>query len=279
MGKTSFKMPSGNLTQRIASAALALPVVALAVWEGGWLYNIFIMAMATVGLFEWLSLTFLGGSKRIKRVAFVSLIAVLGVAWAFDAVWALWLCVLTTLALFYFAQEEKTSSPSSLRDSLWAAGGLPYLAGGGIALMVLRDKPYDIGLFAVVFLLAVVWGMDIGGYAVGCSVKGPKLCPKISPKKTWSGLLGGMALAGLSGYLVAQAFDDPRAVRTALVGVGLAVFSQAGDLFESYVKRRAGAKDSGTLIPGHGGLLDRIDGLLAAAIAMAVLMAIGSRGW
>jgi phosphatidate cytidylyltransferase len=128
-----------------------------------------------------------------------------------------------------------------------------------------------------VWLLLVVWTTDIGAYFAGRSIGGPKLAPRISPGKTWAGLVGGMAAAGLVGGLL-----------TALAGAGfwlaaglgalLAAVAQAGDLFESRLKRHAGVKDSGHLIPGHGGLLDRIDGLVFAAPTFALVVALMGQG-
>lgn len=270
--------PFSNLPQRFLSAALALPVVVIAVAEGGWFYHLFVLAMMMIGLFEWLSLTLRKSDRLTENAAYLGLIAVFVSYWLGGHAIAAWCGIAATGVLFTLAFKPQKGERGGLKNALWVAGGLPYLAGGGLALMMLRDLSSS-GLFIVVFLLAVVWGMDIGGYAIGCSVKGPKLCPKISPKKTWSGLLGGMALAGLAGYLVALSFGDPKAFWSGLLGAGFAAVSQVGDLFESYVKRRVGAKDSGSLIPGHGGLLDRIDGLLAAAIVMVLMMALGGKGW
>ena len=152
----------------------------------------------------------------------------------------------------------------------------PALAGGawillaGAALIWLRAEPVD-GRGNVLFVLATVWASDIGAYAVGRLVGGRRLAPRISPGKTWSGAVGGL----LAGALVGVAAG---ALRGVLVAALLSVLSQAGDLAESAAKRRAGVKDSGALIPGHGGLLDRVDGLLAAAPAAALLVLIFGPG-
>ena len=120
------------------------------------------------------------------------------------------------------------------------------------------------------FLFAVVWSTDIGAYIFGRVIGGPKLAPRISPNKTWSGLLGGMFLAAFLGYDIALAFGAKQAWVALPLAVGLAAVAQLGDLYKSHFKRRAGVKDSGTMIPGHGGVLDRIDGLVFAAVALAV---------
>lgn len=149
---------------------------------------------------------------------------------------------------------------------LLAALGAPYVVIGCAALWVLAAGPE--GRTALFYVVLAVWATDIGAYAAGRAIGGPKLAPRLSPKKTWAGLIGGMTAAALAGAGVALAAGGP-IVAAAALAAALAVVGQAGDLFESWSKRRAGVKDSGRLIPGHGGLLDRIDGLLAAAPAFA----------
>lgn len=152
----------------------------------------------------------------------------------------------------------------------WLVGGLLYVLAPSVALLLLRDDP-ETGRALVFWLLAVVWATDIGAYLFGRLIGGPKLAPSISPKKTWAGLLGGMFCAGLAGVGTALAMEMQALVQPAVVSALVGGLSQGGDLFESWVKRRFGAKDSGNLIPGHGGLLDRVDGLLAAAAATALI--------
>jgi phosphatidate cytidylyltransferase len=151
-----------------------------------------------------------------------------------------------------------------------AAGGILYVGLPAMALVWLRNDVPG-GLEHVLWLMIVVWATDICAYFAGRSIGGPKLAPRISPGKTWAGLLGGMAGAGLFGGLLALTFGAGFWL-AASVGMGVAVVSQLGDLFESALKRRAGVKDSGHLIPGHGGLLDRIDGLVFAAPLFAAIV-------
>jgi phosphatidate cytidylyltransferase len=159
-----------------------------------------------------------------------------------------------------------------LGKAAWLAFGVPYLGGSGLALIYLRDVPAK-GMALTFYLLAAVWATDIGAFLAGRLIGGPKLCPIVSPKKTWAGLIGGMALSALIGYGVARGFGATRPCAAAGLALALAVVAQTGDLFESWVKRRAGVKDSGTLIPGHGGVLDRIDGLVFAALFLGLLEA------
>lgn len=153
--------------------------------------------------------------------------------------------------------------------AIWLLVGLGYMLAGMAGLLVLRHA----GLAMALWGFAVVWATDIGAYFTGRAVGGPKLAPSISPAKTWSGLLGG-ALAAL---LVGAAICIWQGLPPALLWLGapLAVLAQAGDLLESHMKRKAGVKDSGRIIPGHGGLFDRVDGLLPVAIVLGALVSQG----
>lgn len=154
--------------------------------------------------------------------------------------------------------------------ALWLAGGALYAGVPAVALVWLRgDQP--VGLALLLWLLLAVWATDIGAYFAGRLIGGPKLIPKLSPKKTWAGLIGGMISAALVGVFYPKFYAGaPEPMRLALAGAILAVVAQAGDFFESGIKRHFGAKDSSNLIPGHGGLMDRVDGLLAAAAVLAL---------
>ena len=145
--------------------------------------------------------------------------------------------------------------------------GVGYAVLPAIALALLRGDTLS-GLLAVVFLFAVVWATDILAYFVGRAIGGPKLAPSISPGKTWSGAVGGAVAGVVAGILAAQIAGEPSLVLLGWLALLLSVGSQAGDLFESAFKRRHGAKDSSNLIPGHGGVMDRVDGLVAAALAL-----------
>ncbi len=162
----------------------------------------------------------------------------------------------------------------------WALGPL-YLGGPLVALWWLRHEA-PAGAWLTFWIVAVVAATDMGGYFVGRTLRGPRLAPALSPNKTWSGLWGGVALAALVGgglAAVAHGGLDGRAALAALLAALLAVVEQMGDLFESWLKRRSGYKDSGGLLPGHGGVLDRLDGLLFAAPAFALaLLLVGVPG-
>jgi phosphatidate cytidylyltransferase len=159
-------------------------------------------------------------------------------------------------------------APSDRR--VWTAAGIPYAGLLGMAPIVLRND-VQYGFLAIVFLFAVVWATDIVAYFVGRAVGGPKLAPRISPKKTWSGAIGGTVAAIAAALLVGVVGGLPNLPAVALIAAAASALAQAGDLFESAIKRRFGAKDSGHLIPGHGGLMDRLDGFVAAAALAALI--------
>lgn len=152
----------------------------------------------------------------------------------------------------------------------WSLLGIAYSVLPAWSMVWLRSDP-TLGATALLYLLVVAWTTDTASYAGGKLIGGPKLAPKISPQKTWSGLLAGTFAPALIGYAFALFLKDTSGWRLALVSVVIAAVCQIGDLSESTLKRRFGAKDMSNLIPGHGGLLDRIDGLLIAAIAVALI--------
>jgi phosphatidate cytidylyltransferase len=271
---------SSNLAQRTLSAVVLIPLVLGAVWWGGWPYAALVAAMMMIGAYEWMGLTVRGISPLGGLWMFGLLLLILGIGIWGNMIYATAFIVMSSVIVLYFSVMWW----GRWRAALWAPVGIPYLGYGGIALIYLRShEVYSIDL--IIYLLAVVWGTDIGAYAAGRLIGGPKLLPKISPKKTWAGLLGGMALASFLGYAAAKGFalggfsGWPVVLPFDLLGAAyggalLAVIAQAGDFFESYLKRRAGAKDSGRLIPGHGGMLDRVDGLIVAAMGLALYVAI-----
>jgi phosphatidate cytidylyltransferase len=164
----------------------------------------------------------------------------------------------------------------SLRRPL--AFGVPWLGLGAVALVWLR-QPSVSGGANVIVLLMVVWASDIGAYLAGRAIGGPRMAPAISPGKTWSGAAGGLVGAAIVGMAASSVLGGgPVSWRSAALAVFVGVVSQAGDLFESLVKRHFGVKDSGSLIPGHGGLLDRLDAVLTAAPAAALLALMLGRG-
>ncbi len=163
------------------------------------------------------------------------------------------------------------------RRPLWLTAGIVYIAVPCMAVIWLRVDP-ETGLATILWLLAVIWATDSGAYFAGRGIGGPKLAPRISPQKTWAGLAGGMIAAGAVGVATAAFLDRSNMLALIAFSVVLAVIAQGGDLLESAIKRHFKVKDSGNLIPGHGGLLDRFDGLMTAAPAVAAVALINGEG-
>jgi len=158
---------------------------------------------------------------------------------------------------------------SSAHRAAWWLLGVIYIATPCYFLVWLREIP-DIGLFVILLIISVVWATDIGAYLFGRLIGGPKLAPKISPGKTWAGAIGGLFCGVIiSQYLIYMAGGD--SYSGMLYGAIISFTGQLGDLFESFIKRKFGVKDSGNVIPGHGGMLDRLDSLLFAAPAAAAI--------
>lgn len=207
-----------NLTLRIASAAVLMPIALAATYYGGWAFGLLWAVAAIAVLWEWTRL---------------------------------------------------------VKGPVWIVCGFFYAAALFVAPVSLRaDVSY--GLLAIILLFAIVWSTDIFGYFAGRSIGGPKLMPRVSPKKTWSGAIAGTIGAMVVAVVVARLFGSFSIVAIAVVALVLSVCGQAGDLFESFVKRKFGVKDSSQLIPGHGGVMDRLDGFWAAALAACIIGA--SRG-
>ncbi len=183
-----------------------------------------------------------------------------------------------TWAIFLVVTMGVTEYVNTPEVSPWGAGALAYLGLSGLALFYLREAPTT-GWILTLYLFMTVWAADTGAYVVGRMIGGAKLWPSVSPQKTWAGLYGALGTAAVVGGVIgALSHGAIHPVIGTLVGVGVGLVSQGGDLFESFLKRRAGVKDSGTLIPGHGGILDRIDGLIAAAIFLAIVKAAAPTG-
>lgn len=241
-------------------AAVVLGATAL----GGFVFAALALVAGLLGLAEWLRLTG-APAGRVTLLTLAGFVVLVVVDLAVGAGPGLEFLAGAGVLLYVLLRAWK------IPNALLIVVGLPYIGLAVTALVWLRNLP-ETGLLLMLWLFAVVWATDIGGYAVGRSLGGRKLAPRISPGKTWSGFAGGTAAALAAGGLFAGAAGRPVAW-AALAAALLSVVSQIGDLFESSLKRRAGVKDSGDLIPGHGGLLDRIDGLIFAAPLMAAMVA------
>nr|WP_309142426.1 phosphatidate cytidylyltransferase [Bradyrhizobium sp. sGM-13] len=249
---------SRNLVMRIAAAAVLIPLAVAIAYAGGWLWAA-LVTLAAIGLFaEWLAIVGLAGATRVI-VPGVAALALGGVCFAIgrlDA--ALIVLGIGFVAVVAIAPERRN----------WAAAGFLYAAAAEIASVLVRLDSVK-GFAALMFVLLIVWVTDSGGYFAGRGIGGPKLWPRVSPKKTWAGAVGGFAasLAVAGGF---AAFGLGKMGPLLLLSAALSVVSQLGDLFESAVKRRFGVKDSSHIIPGHGGLMDRLDGFVAAVVVAAL---------
>jgi phosphatidate cytidylyltransferase len=253
-----------DLRLRIASAAVLVPLALLALWLGGIAWAGLVL-LALVGLcWEWVRLCGFdwGRQPGIALPIIVLIVALLGLFGFWPAALAGMLGGALGLA----------------RQHRWLGFGVVYLGAAGLALLALRNSP--LGGADVLFVLLIVWASDIGAYFAGRTFGGPKLAPAISPNKTWSGAFGGLIAAMAVGVTLAMvAGSEGRAPVTAAgIAAVLGLASQLGDLFESWIKRRYNVKDSSSLIPGHGGLLDRLDGVLVAAPVAVLLGLLSSAG-
>jgi phosphatidate cytidylyltransferase len=253
-----------ELKQRIVSALVLAVIVLYATWAGGFPFRVVAALIAILVYYEWSTITRLG-EKDFTAHAFAWLIIglVAGIILFGDDAMLVPLLGggVITAALLTLLRRN---------GSWWLPGGILYAGLSGISLSAIRGDN-QIGLVAMLFIFAVVWSTDIFAYFVGRAVGGPKLAPPISPGKTWSGAIGGTVAGVILSSLLTGLVFSRLAVWTVVIAFVLSIASQVGDLFESFIKRRFGVKDSSRLIPGHGGVMDRVDGLVFACFAAFLL--------
>ena len=249
---------SRNLIRRIVAALVLAPVAIAIAYAGGWLWTT-LVTLAAIGLYvEWLMIVGVARETRVVTSGAVAL-AISGLCLALGRIDASLLALTLGLAAVALLSPGRRN---------WIATGFGYAAAAQIASVLVRlDQVW--GFVALILVLLVVWVTDIGGYFAGRGIGGPKLWPRVSPKKTWAGAVGGFvaSLVIAAGF---AAFGLGKTGPLLLLGAVLSIASQLGDLFESAVKRRFGVKDSSHIIPGHGGLMDRLDGFVAAIVLAAV---------
>jgi phosphatidate cytidylyltransferase len=250
-----------NLLLRVLTSLLLAPLaIAVAYW-GGVGFHVFWSMAALVVLWEWDTLVCEHDRNPVLTTSAAALIAA-------SLLVALGL-VGTAVILIALGMFAVATLASSVRRG-WCAAGLIYAGVLMIAPVVLRHDAM-MGFAAILFLFTVVWLTDISAYFVGRAVGGPKLLPQVSPNKTWSGAIAGTLASVIGGAVVAHQFGIINLFAVALVALILSVVAQIGDLLESAIKRQFGAKDASGLIPGHGGLMDRLDGFLTAALVASVI--------
>ena len=254
-----------NLRLRVLSTAVLAPAVVAVFYVGGPIFTALLVAAIALLAREWGKMT--SPSTPLRTAAAMALAVVACVVAAhLGHVAVAWMLLPAgaAAAALIVGLRGLAERPAD------AAFGVLYIGGPAVALMWLRsgEDGRDWGLM----LLAIAWSADIFAYICGTIFKGPKLWPRFSPNKTWSGFIGGLAASALVAVIVvtlAKGQMDPTRGWAAMIGLTVGLFTMAGDLWESMLKRRFGVKDSGDLIPGHGGLLDRVDGLMFAVMAMA----------
>ncbi|MGH6664015.1 MAG: phosphatidate cytidylyltransferase [Pseudolabrys sp.] len=247
---------TSNLALRVGSAIILAPLAVLAAYLGSWPFALFWAAAAIAVLWEWTTLV-VGPTHRLMLSSCGSAIAVAAlVAWLGRPITAILLVGLGALAALIFAPQGRR---------LWITAGIGYAGSMLLAPMLLRADAAN-GFFALLLLFAIVWATDVLGYFFGRAVGGPRLMPNISPKKTWSGAIAGTLGAVIMAVVVAKGFGLAGTGAIIVIALLLSVVAQLGDLLESWVKRQFGAKDASRLIPGHGGVMDRLDGFWAAAL-------------
>lgn len=251
------------LRLRILSAAVLVPLAIAAAWLGGALLAAVTLVGAGLMGWEWGRLTDRGGFRARGALVAATEVAGVGVAVLGAPAPALGVVVAGALARAALPAPERNAS-------LWAGIGTLWIGAACVGLLWLAGEP-AVGRATTLWLFAVVWATDSAAYLVGRWAGGPRLAPRWSPKKTWSGAVGGLAAAGLVGAITAKTLGFSMLSPVLWLSVGLSVAAQAGDLAESAAKRRFGVKDTSGLIPGHGGLLDRLDGMLAALLVAAVM--------
>jgi phosphatidate cytidylyltransferase len=268
------RLQSETVLRATTAVALALPAAA-ALLLGSPYLPVFVGIIAVVMAWEWVRVTgaaAFGVTGVILAAALAGAVAIAALghfAWAYAV-------VLVAAPLVYAAARLDTRAPA-----LPVATGALYVGIPALSLLWLYERP-DYGRWLVIWLIAVVIANDVAAYFVGRAVGGPKLAPRISPGKTWSGASGGIAGALVAGVVIGKAAGLAPLPMLAVGAVLLAAISQIGDLLESAVKRAYRVKDTGQILPGHGGMMDRVDGIVAALAAAALVIWIGGgdpRSW
>lgn len=272
---------NSSLRERAKGALMFAPFVLFIIWWGGAPFAWMMAAAGAIGGYEWARMVLTGKENVPKGLVYLAAAAsgltVLVSVMVYNPVTALWFLLAMSFLIFAYSFSQKGPS---IKLVLF---GLVYVSFAVSVMVWLRDGNSVVGLYHFTTLLFIVWASDIAAYFTGRSLGGPKLAPSISPKKTWSGFFGSSVGAGLVAaamacpWLVAQLGLESQTLGGMgslgyfILGFVLAMFGQAGDLFISIFKRHFGVKDTGALIPGHGGILDRIDALILVAILFGAL--------
>jgi phosphatidate cytidylyltransferase len=261
-----------ELLKRIASALVLMPVAIACLYYGKVAWLALVMGGSAAAAWEYARLIEGAGTPRwLSWATLMGCVAAMSAMVLANVNFALAAVVFCAASIYGPARKEGLQRPFE------CAFGIPYVALTGIVMIGLRADA-ERGLWLLAYLFAAVWATDTFAYFGGRAIGGPKIWPAVSPKKTWAGLCSGVLGAALCCGLIARQGGASQPIVAVGFAMVLAVIAQAGDFYESHLKRRIGVKDSGSLIPGHGGMLDRIDGLLAAAPALG-LFDVTLGGW
>ncbi len=242
-----------ELPRRLLTALVLIPFALFAVWMGSWWLALGCSAFCAVLLLEWFRMS---DTHNETLLAVIAALFGLGLGTGDERIGGALLAAAVVLAVF--------SAQRTAEARLSAGFGVVYVFAMVFGLYVLREGPWE-GRLAAMYFMSFVWASDAAAYFFGRMFRGPRLLPKESPNKTWSGAIAGVIATALCGY-VAASWQDADKLPWMVAGVLISIGAQAGDLFESGLKRRFKVKDSGTILPGHGGLLDRVDGLGAVSL-------------
>jgi phosphatidate cytidylyltransferase len=260
-------MGRSNLALRVASSLVLAPLAIGAAFFGGIVFVAFWMLAAICVIWEWDTLVCAHDRRPVFTIGSVAMAGAGLLLMLGRTITPIVLVLLSTLGVVTLASKTHRA---------WSVAGVIYAGALLIAPVLLRRDP-TYGFAALIFLFAVVWLTDIVAYFCGRALGGPKLLPQVSPNKTWSGAIGGTVGGIAGGVAVAIYFGIANLFAIGVLALLLSIASQAGDLMESWIKRRFDAKDAGALIPGHGGVMDRLDGFVIAAV-VAVLIGISHGG-
>ncbi len=267
------KKPSGELKTRVFSAIVMIALALATAYWGGWPFALFWLAAGIAMMVEWTDMVHIEPRRPVQAAYGLGLLA-LTVILLLDGSFA------ASVAVALIALVAGALLTRGSREKLWSAAAFPYAAIIVLVPPLVRAYP-EIGLLGLIWMFAVVWATDIAAYFTGRALGGPKLWPAVSPKKTWSGFLGGVFAAVVAGFLVAfvgrrlgidHGFGPGVTIALSIVA---SIASQLGDLGESALKRHCDVKDSSHLIPGHGGVMDRLDGFWAVCLIVGLVLLAG----
>jgi phosphatidate cytidylyltransferase len=249
---------SSELRLRIISGVIMAAIVLMATWLGGISFRLLAALIGLLIYYEWSTITGIARNVTDKFSTIFGWVCV-----GLVALEVAFRSIETAIVLLFGFTLAAIVINLVRRKSMWLPAGIFYAGLSAVSMAALRGADLN-GLITILFIFAIVWATDILAYFVGRAIGGPKLAPPISPGKTWSGAIGGTIAGITAGVLVVYFAGESLSIWHAVIAAVLSIGSQIGDLFESWIKRRFGVKDSSRLIPGHGGVMDRVDGLVAA---------------